>query len=154
MALDHLFGTVHANLSTLDRKWWRNVRYAALMDAMDTKVTIHDDLLAYVNDALAWIPCYNPLKGMRHFGLNTYGITVIAGQSAKIATQIFNAWAGLFKLAPSRLVLTGRYELSARFYQKLRLDRDAVVAKFSALAASALEVEHSNGETFMLHLGI
>src|SRR3712207_6567195 len=72
-------------------------------------IEIHDDLLGYIADTLKWIPTYNPAKSEKCAGLCWYGPTVIQSEGARIAAQIFRAWAELLSCGPRELQLTGSW---------------------------------------------
>src|SRR5690349_2355359 len=127
MPLDHHFGIIVADpAKPWDRKWWKKTDYSTLLSLMLKPVSVHDDLLSYLADTLAWVPCHNPHRGLNHFGLNLHGTTLINSQGAGIAALIFEAWARLFQLGPPRLRLTGNYTVRVgskkpQAYAKLRL---------------------------------
>jgi hypothetical protein len=123
------------------------------------EVEIHDDLLRYMGDTLAWIPAHNPARGEPCIGLCMYGPTTIHSEGARVAMTVFSAWANLFSLGPRDLDLTGAYgwagdDPSAGEYERLRLDRDVMCAHLRALAQYSEKVWLGNGELYLLHIGI
>ena len=70
-----------------------------LVGKVSYDVSIHDDLIVYFNDFLKWIPTYNPSLKVRHTGLNYYGVTVIDGDGAKEAFQLFSSLVNVLKLS-------------------------------------------------------
>lgn len=100
-------------------------------------IQIHDDVMQYMEDSLNWITCYNPAqKMMAHRGLNFYGPTVIKSDGAVDAEGVFTIWAILLLTGPMSYKLTG------------------VVASLITVAKYSNSVANSNGELFILHLGI
>src|SRR5262249_17099501 len=59
----------------------------------DTRaIHLHDDLVRYMGDTLAWVPTYNPVRQERHHGLCMWGSTIIDVTGAGAAEQVFRAW--------------------------------------------------------------
>ena len=124
-------------------------------------IQIHDDVIRYVQDTLNWITCYNPGRRMtKQKGLNLCGPTIIKSDGAPCAEAVFAAWAKVFSNGPKKIQLTGAYEWidgdsggSGR-YSKIKVDRDEIVAKFTAIANYARKVGGSKNEFLILHMGI
>ena len=133
-----------------------------LLEWMDNPqaIQIHDDVLQYMLDTLNWITCYNPdLNMTKHNGLNLYGTTIIKSDGALCAEKVFAAWASMFSNGPKTIQLTGAYgwfgdDRETGSYMKLIVDRDEMVAKFTALANFAKRVVDSKNDLLILHLGI
>jgi hypothetical protein len=124
-------------------------------------IQIHDDMVHYIQDTLNWIPCYNPARNMiQHKGLNLYGPTVIKSDGAIRAEKVFMAWIALFSNGPKEIQLTGCHEWNegenkaAGQYSVIKIDRDEIVKRFTALALIARKVAASKDNLFILHLGI
>lgn len=124
-------------------------------------ILIHDDLMHYMQDTLAWITCYNPANKMvRHKGLNFYGPTVIKKDGAVEAQKVFTTWATLFATGPKRIKLTGPYGWVAGksketgSFSTIKFNRDEIVEKLRTLAKYSKSVANSKGELFILHLGM
>jgi hypothetical protein len=144
-------------LSTLESQYtdymkWINHRKA---------ISIHDDVMHYMQGTLNWITCYNPAnKMMKHRGLNFYGPTVIKKDGAVDAEKIFSTWASLFSIGPKRIRLTGTYgwiegkSKETGSYSTISVSRDEIVDKLRTLAKYSKSVATSNGALFLLHLGI
>ena len=126
---------------------------------MDGGVTINDDNLSYMADSLNWIPTYNANLRQKGTGLHWYGPpTVISLEGASITNKIFLAWAELFKLGPETLNLRGYYVLGDEdfdgYYDRLEIPRDEMVSKLSTIASYAQKIIDSDGQYFILHMGI
>jgi len=122
-------------------------------------IHVHDDVLHYIGDSLTWIPSLNPATGKHGHGLNFYGPTAVLVDGAAVAARVFKAWAGVFKLGPSDLVLTGSWTMvegdpSAGAYERFRSSRDDLVTAFENIAVWCDLVEGSAGARFLMHLGI
>ncbi len=123
-------------------------------------IRIEDDLLRYLADTLEWIPTYNPAKDEAHRGLCFWGPTVIHTEGAPAAAAIFDGWAGLLACGPPKLALTGGWTWcdgdapSEGNYDRLEVDRDEFVAKLRQLAGYARRIVETEGEFFVLHLGV
>ncbi|MEM6256372.1 MAG: hypothetical protein AAF821_25955 [Cyanobacteria bacterium P01_D01_bin.156] len=120
---------------------------------------IHDDVVRYIGDSLTWIPTYNPAKKQEGFGLCLYGPTVIRMKGSAQASAIFSAWTNLFLLGTPSLTLTGAWtEIEGKSetgnYEKIILQRDELVDKLQTIGKYAKQVEESNDNYFLLHLGI
>ena len=121
---------------------------------------LHDDLIHYMLDALAWVPTENPAtqgdgNGM---GLNLYGPTVISQRGARKFQEVCSAMAMLFAAGPKTLKLRGLYswdgdDPASGGYERLSVGRDEVVGKRSNLA-SWTETAGSSPGAYVLHLGI
>ncbi|KPA23693.1 hypothetical protein shim_03020 [Shimia sp. SK013] len=128
---------------------------------MDADVSLHDDLVQYINDSLWWISSFNPACNMEpQSGLNMFGPTVIRASGAERLLRISKSWASLFKESPPELSLTGGFELEegqsleSGTYAKHHMDRDKVVSSFEKLAVTCLRVSESKDRTFIMHFGI
>jgi hypothetical protein len=151
MSLDHDFFLVSAG----EHKPSDYARFIGATGATH----VHDDLLRYMRDVLAWVPTLNPATRKYGHGLNFYGPTVILADGAYLAEDVFRAWAHLFSLGPEELVLTGPWttvEDHSREgnYSLLRLPRAAVVATLERIADDCRRVGDSVGRFFLLHIGI
>ncbi|WP_425618510.1 hypothetical protein NA78x_002217 [Anatilimnocola sp. NA78] len=138
-------------------------------------IQLHDDLVRYLGDTLAWIPTFNPSTQQSQRGLNMWGITVIERAGADCAERVFRTWAQLLACGPSVLQLTGCYgwgqqiadPVSAEIpqrnfdsqqleggYDALEFDRQAVVSTLQQLADYAALVRDSNGRLYLYHCGV
>jgi hypothetical protein len=88
---------------------------------------------------------------------------VIERDGAVLAHRVFTAWALLFSVGPSTFSLHGlrmfshnEWLISGRddFIDTIEVQRDEVVAKLQQLAMYAKQVTESNGDLYILHLGI
>jgi hypothetical protein len=133
--------------------------YDGVRKRMFAVVTLHHDFLFYIFDTLLWIPTYNPAhkNTTRQKGFNLYGVTVMGRNGACVAKSVFDGWAILFSQGPTRINLTGPYEISptgkAR-YVRLNLQRRATVTKLQSLASNCDRVRGSAGDIFLWHEGI
>ena len=121
-------------------------------------VSIHDDHLGYMKDTLNWIETYNPAGGQPCVGLCWFGPTVIRIEGANQTIQVFQAWANLFALGPETLELIGSFgwddEHPDGYYERLYIPRDEIVSKLRTIASYAQKIIESNGEYFVLHMGL
>jgi hypothetical protein len=151
MSLDHDFFLVSAD----EHQPSDYARFIGNRDALH----VHDDLLRYMSDALAWVPTLNPAKNEHGTGLNLYGPTVILANGAPLAESVFRAWAQLFRLGPDELVLTGPWttiegDPRPGHYSQLSFPRAPVVNALERLADDCKRVGDSAGSCFLLHIGI
>jgi hypothetical protein len=125
---------------------------------MKADVTIHDDLIRYMNDTLLWIPTIH-LSGNHYkqtHGLFLYGSTVINKEGASMFSHIISSWAQLFSKAPENFELNGgvtiNIDRTVGEFRKIKVNRDDLIKKLDVLknyAEKAIADEH-----FILHLGI
>lgn len=123
-------------------------------------LSIHDDIIQYIGDTLAWIPSINPCNSYKKgFGLNNYGITLFDKEGAEVILKLAKAWADLFSIGPNILKLTGNYScikiksgIPERKYNLLEVDRDELVENFRKLRLFSEKV--ISGDYLILHLGI
>ncbi|WAU74830.1 hypothetical protein [Acinetobacter sp. TR11] len=144
-----------------------------LVGKVSYDVSIHDDLIIYFNDFLKWIPTYNPSLKVRHTGLNYYGVTVIDGDGAKEAFQLFSSLVNILKLSPNVLKLTGAYTFVHAYddvtdpnenvdrilretagYEKIIMQKSEVIRQFETLAGLMQKIIDSDGHLYVLHFGI
>lgn len=144
-----------------------------LVGKVSYDVSIHDDLIIYFNDFLKWIPTYNPSLKIKNTGLNYHGVTVIDGDGAKEAFQLFSSLVNLLKLSPKILTLTGAYTFVHAYddvidpnknvdrilretagYEKIIMQKSDVIGQFEILAELMQKIIHSNNSLYVLHLGI
>lgn len=121
-------------------------------------VYIHDDLIQYILDTLFWIPCFNPSRNERLYGLCLYGVTIIDQQGAAILRTVFSSWAQLFSVSPEQLKLQGAFMMVVGSneegeYEKIVINRDEIVSEFQKLAGYAEKVMKSD-DLIILHMGI
>lgn len=77
--------------------------------------TIGDDLIAFMQGTLYWIPLKNFTKrDERYDGLCNYGRTKIEGESLKLFADLLKHWIAIFRCAPDEVCLTNNYQ----FYLK------------------------------------
>lgn len=119
-------------------------------------VQLHDDLIHYMLDTLVWIPTHNPVGIQSCKGLCLYGWTFIQLEGAEIAKNIFQAWVDLFLNGSDILELRAYtvVEDGKEHYEPLRLPRDETVAHLRALVDHCQTILDSNGQFYILHLGI
>jgi hypothetical protein len=131
--------------------------------AVRSDVKLPDDLIRYMLDTLDWVPTELPRseKIIPFQGLDTYGSTIIKGESANILCQIISAWINLFSFSPKRLIITGSWTQyynedeqpeGEGYYEKLEFDRDQIIRNLKKLTEYAQVV--ANGEHYILHIGI
>jgi hypothetical protein len=160
MSLDHHLGIVKDNLENyLHWKTWKHLSFRQMVALMPAPVSLHDDILQYMSDSLAWIPSYNPLKREEQHGLNFCGITAITNSGARIAADVFRTWALLFSLGPERLKLTGPWtsivgSSEGGKHSVVRARRKLLVNTLEALSRQCEEGAKSKNGSFILHLGI
>lgn len=123
-------------------------------------IRLSDDLIEYIDDTLDWVPTFNPAKKKSRHGLCLCGITEIHAEGASVLASILDAWAQVFGYGPRVLSLTGEWAteedmlLNEGKYETLSFNRDETVAALSKLADCARRVVATDGEHFILHLGI
>jgi hypothetical protein len=133
-------------------------------------VQLHDDLVRYMADTLAWVPTFNPARREPHKGLCMWGPTTIEAEGAAIAGRVFRAWADLFALGPPVLVLTGNFSWVAEGeaphseaeqvtpleggYDRLEFDREVVVGVLRRLAEDCERVRLAGGRLYLFHHGV
>jgi hypothetical protein len=131
---------------------------------------LHDDLVRYMADTLAWVPTFNPARREPHKGLCMWGPTIIDADGAPIAERVFRAWADLLVLGPPVLALTGNFSWVAegdaplsdaervtpleRGYDRLEFDRDEVVGVLQQLVQYSDRVRSAGGRLYLLHQGV
>lgn len=134
--------------------------YSASPDYASYVVSIHDDLIQYIQDTFNWVPSINP--GMNYekgYGLCNYGVTLFDKEGAKVILKLAKAWGDLFSNGPTTLRLTGNYCWSTNkqgiqesYYDILEVDRDELVEKFRKLQFLSEKV--IAGDYLILHQGI
>lgn len=134
-------------------------------------IHLHDDLVRYMEDTLAWIPTFNPARREPHRGLCMWGPTVIEAEGAAVAERVFRTWADLFAVGPPTLALTGGFSWAADEdrvlppeaaratalvggYDRLEFDREVVVGVLRQLADYARQVQSAGGRLYLLHQGV
>lgn len=123
-------------------------------------IQLHDNLVGYMYDTLDWIPTINPAKGEPSTGLCRWGPTIIHTNGASKAFQVFSSWASLFSAGPRQLRLTGEWSSAVGRseheckYEPLEFGRKESVGAIRRLAAAAERVAASDGDLYILHLGI
>lgn len=123
------------------------------------EVQLHDDILRYLGDSLAWIPTHNPARDEPGMGLCMYGPTVIFAEGARVAAAVFSTWARLFSFGPRSLDLTGAYgwqgdDPSSGHYERIRVERDVLCERLGHLVRLTEQVAAGTGELYLLHYGI
>lgn len=167
MALEHHFVVLNtANVPHSD--------YMKYIKHGQFDVSIADDLISYINDYLNWIPTSNPASSStpEMSGLNLYGPTIIDMRGAEQALKVFTAIASLFACSSGekiRLIGAFSYQLADSFddepeiqrivagsghYARLHLSKQDVVSKFELLAELCRKVRDSEGQHYLLHLGV
>ena len=143
----------------LSRDEFRSVEYTKFIHD-PRAVQIHDDFLRYIGDTLSWIPTVNATVDTEERGFCLHGATVLLGDGAVIAFQVFEAWRKLLSCGPRRIQLTGGWmtvEGSASHdgeYEQLQFDRDELVKRLDTLKDWARAVSDSKGSMLMLHVGV
>lgn len=131
-------------------------------------VHLHDDLVRYIGDTLAWVPTVNPARREPHHGLCMWGPTLIEAEGAAVAERVFGLWAELFEVGPPVLSLTGSYSWPASDdppggervtqleggYDRLEYDRDEVVGVLRQVAAWCGTVRSGGGKLYLCHFGV
>ena len=147
--------------------------YISVIKKVSYDVSTHDDLIMYFYDFLQWIPTYNPPMKIRQTGLNLYAVTLIDLDGAFKALEIFASIVNILKISPEILKLSGGYfyELvdeedpfsdsnvecivrSSLKQERLIYQRDNIVEQFEKLANCFKRVIDSNGQLYVLHMGI
>ncbi|MBE9124097.1 hypothetical protein IQ269_25675 [Tychonema sp. LEGE 07199] len=153
MALEHRFFCLKKG----------EVSYTQCMNyyGREFEVSIHDDIMRYMNDTLMWIPCTHlsvPYKKKTN-GLSLYGITIIHQENGEMFYHVFESWYRLFSKAPDRFQLYGgiiieadRTVSSPPKVHTIEVERDLLLEKLRILLNYAERV--IEGEFFILHLGI
>ena len=126
-------------------------------------VLIHDDVLRYMGDSLRWINCHMPTRRSNLIevkGLNYYGPTIIKAEGAAAAFSIFQIWADLFSKGPETLALRGGWswidgepEQHGK-YEIIVADRDNLVRSLKQISDFAQRALISDGDLYVLHMGI
>jgi hypothetical protein len=127
-------------------------------DKKDSQVTIHDDLIRYINDTLMWVPCIH-LSGNHYketYGLSLYGATVINQDGASMLTHVLSSWENLFSKAPTNFELNGgvtvKSDGTVGDFHKIRVERDEFLNHLNILINYANKTLKE--EYFILHFGI
>lgn len=111
-----------------------------------------------MSDTLRWIESYNSARRKPFKGLCWYGPTVIRKEGAKTTFQVFKAWAELFRIGPEILNLEGYYTVDDEhpdgYFDRLEIPRDEIVTKLTTVASYAQKIIDTDGQYFILHLGI
>ena len=147
--------------------------YVSVIRKVPYDVSIHDDFILYYMDYLKWIPAYNPYVKVRHTGLNYDGVTIIDIEGAALAYNLFINLVDILKLSPDILKLNGSYSYQladdedplrdsnivrivrdSLKQDQLIYQRDEVVEQFETLAKCFKRVIDSNGQLYVLHMGI
>jgi len=86
MALEHRFFCLRET----------EVSYTNCMNyyEMESKVSIHDDIMRYMNDTLMWVLCTHlsvPYKKKTR-GLSLYGITIINQEGGEMFYHVIESW--------------------------------------------------------------
>ncbi len=122
------------------------------------EATIDDDLVNYIHDTLYWIPSVNPTFGMKaQSGLNLCGVTLINAEGALVMKRVFEAWLGLFQLAPEELHITGQFVLEPGkegSYEQIQFHRPRLLGDLSRVIELCDKAISSNGDRVILHFGI
>lgn len=136
-------------------------------------VSIHDDLIQYFYDYLKWITTYSPIINKERTGLDYYAITVFEIEGARQAYLLFSNLINILKLSHKILKLNGSYSYQladdedplsdSNVYriirdsmkqEKLIYKRDEVIEQFEKLVQCFKRVIDSNGQLYVLHMGI
>ncbi|WP_111860848.1 hypothetical protein [Acinetobacter sp. CFCC 10889] len=136
-------------------------------------VSIHDDFILYFMDYLKWIPTYSPIINTKRTGLDYYAITVFETEGAIQAYALFSNLINILKISPDILKLNGSfsYQLAddedpfsdsdvyrivrdSLKQKKVIYPRDKLIEKFEKLAQCFKRVIDSNGQLYVLHMGI
>lgn len=132
-------------------------------------IHLHDDLVRYLQDTLAWIPTTNPARREPHQGLCMWGPTLIEAEGAEIAERVFDGWAQLLAAGPPRLVLRGAFSWAAEQdspptservtqlaggYDRLEFERDEIVGVLQQLADWCRQVRAGAGQLYLYHFGV
>jgi hypothetical protein len=123
-------------------------------------ISIHDDIIQYINDTLRWVPSINPaMKYEKGLGLNNYGITLFEKEGAEVIFKISKAWVDLFSNGPSVLKLTGNYGwitndegFAEGNYEIIEINRDELIESFRKLQLFSEKV--ISDKYFIIHHGI
>lgn len=122
------------------------------------RVSVHDDVLRAMHDALSWIPARLPNREQTpHQGLCYWGPTLITAEGAPVARRVFGALSDLYAAAPERVRLRGDYQFDdegREGYRVLIVSRGDLLHALDTLAHFASEVATSRGARYILHLGI
>jgi hypothetical protein len=113
---------------------------------------------------------YNPSKKIACQGLCWTGPTIIKEDGAKLTRDIFKLWSDLFNNGPKTLILRGLYTYEfendpaedgfekikpgSGKYDQITFDREEVREKFDKIVSYADQVIKSDGDLYILHLGI
>jgi hypothetical protein len=125
---------------------------------MEATVSIHDDLIRYINDTLLWIPAIHLSKGKlkKTYGLSLYGVSVINGQGISIFIKIIDSWIKLFSEAPESFQLSGGSNIHSNEVGqdvfKFTVVRNDLITQLSMLRN--IGEKSLDGEYCILHLGI
>jgi hypothetical protein len=134
--------------------------YYPLAEDLSNIVSIHDDVIQYMQDTLNWIPSTNPsMNYQSQFGLCNYGITLFDKEGANIIYNLAKAWSDLFLNGPTILKLTGSYGYRTfkdgkpvGEYNLLEVDRDKLAANLKKLQSFSEKV--ILGDYLILHYGL
>lgn len=118
------------------------------------RVSIHDDIIQYINDSLKWIPTVNPCVSKSRYGLNIHGITLVNDEGAALLRNIFDSWSSLFSNGPEILILTGSYRITngKGMYQKIEIKKKEITQSFNKICDFSIKVIEN--DSYILHYGI
>ncbi|MCH8294964.1 hypothetical protein IH992_28095 [Candidatus Poribacteria bacterium] len=134
-----------------------SVEYSRWSDytAETNGITLHDDILFYIQDTTMWIPTFNPSTNKRQFGLNRWGVTIINQDGASKAFLIFKAWLDLFSQGPDLLTLRGLYSFEEDpdgAYDRIQIVKTELTSKLREIVRY-LKLTRT-GTHYILHWGI
>lgn len=139
----------------LNKETYAYEDHMQLVNQVPYDVSIHDNLIMFFYGFLQQIPTYNPSKKVRHTGLNCYGITIIDSEGALVTYNIISSIVNVMKLSPKFLKFSKGYTYKfAEEQEKLIFQKYKVVDQFDQLKGCIKQVIDSNGQLYIVHLGI
>lgn len=129
-------------------------------------VQLDDDLLSYMWDALAWVPCRYPHSNMkRALGPDRYGPTVVDWEGALPLSRVLDGFADVFATGPNTLRLncgpawieTGNpadNTAESMFGNYVEYERDETIDRLRQIAAAARTIVQAPDDWFLAIRGI
>lgn len=114
-------------------------------------IGISDSVIQYIGDSLSWI--YTNWNGKKiKKGISYYGYSIIEGSEIRKLQNIIRKWKELFLLAPEEFYLTGGFMPDEEEYERLKINREALVENLELLLVLCEKAIESGMK--ILHNGI
>jgi len=127
-------------------------------------VRLHDDLMAYMWDALSWAPCFYPQAGMREANkLDRCGPAVFRGRGALKLAEVMEGYGNIFSCGPDVLHLNCGVLLPAadepQTFESAQINlqsfgRDETVSKLRLVAGWARQASAADATEYVAFRGL